>query len=451
MAAAGLGYAVFGPRRARAVPPGRVVLDYWEKWTGQEAQAMRRVVDAFNASQDRIWVRYFSMGAVDQKAMIAIAGGDPPDVVGLWNFSSPAFSEADAILPLDEMIGVWGDEVSADFERLYGDIGFRIEASYYAGPIWGQMHYKGRLWGVPNTCSSMGLVYSRAAFREVGLDPDDPPKTIAEMDEAAELLTTRRADGSIERIGFIQRDPGWWNWIWGYFFGGSIYDVKTNRATAYTPENIRGYDWVRSYPVKYGMSRLVSFQSGFGNYNSTQQPLLAGKMAMAFHGPFLVNVVNTFDPDFDYGSAPFPVSEDVYNPDEPIALLESDMLFIPKGCKHPREAFEFVCFTQRRAMVELLAIAHCKPSPLAAVSDGFYARHPHRYIEVFNKMVRSPRAFPKPQTPVWPQYEDEFNAAIHAFWTELDVPPAEILAGIQKRGQQAIDQHAAQRARRGET
>ena len=35
---------------------GRLVIQYWEKWTGFEGEAMQDVVDAFNASQDRIWV-----------------------------------------------------------------------------------------------------------------------------------------------------------------------------------------------------------------------------------------------------------------------------------------------------------------------------------------------------------------------------------------------------------
>ncbi|MCK4235883.1 MAG: hypothetical protein KAX38_02110, partial [Candidatus Krumholzibacteria bacterium] len=35
---------------------GRLVIQYWEKWTGFEGEAMQDVVDAFNASQDEIWV-----------------------------------------------------------------------------------------------------------------------------------------------------------------------------------------------------------------------------------------------------------------------------------------------------------------------------------------------------------------------------------------------------------
>ena len=78
VAVAAVGYVVFGPRPQVAGHADRIVLNYWEKWTGSEAQAMQRVVDAFNASQDRIHVNYLTMSSIDEKAMLAIAGGAPP-------------------------------------------------------------------------------------------------------------------------------------------------------------------------------------------------------------------------------------------------------------------------------------------------------------------------------------------------------------------------------------
>ncbi|MFN9975620.1 MAG: hypothetical protein ACK58T_37575, partial [Phycisphaerae bacterium] len=52
MVLGGVGFAAFGPRGAKEDARGRVVLDYWEKWTGHEAAAMKKIVDAFNQSQD---------------------------------------------------------------------------------------------------------------------------------------------------------------------------------------------------------------------------------------------------------------------------------------------------------------------------------------------------------------------------------------------------------------
>ena len=37
----------------------------------------------------------------------------------------------------------------------------------------------------------------------------------------AEKMTTRDARGRLDIAGFIPAEPGWWNWGWGYIFGGS--------------------------------------------------------------------------------------------------------------------------------------------------------------------------------------------------------------------------------------
>jgi ABC-type glycerol-3-phosphate transport system substrate-binding protein len=66
---------------------GRVHITYWEKWSGFEAEAMQRTVDQFNRSQNKIVVEYLPLSNVDRKTLIATAGGDPPDVVGLWAFN----------------------------------------------------------------------------------------------------------------------------------------------------------------------------------------------------------------------------------------------------------------------------------------------------------------------------------------------------------------------------
>ncbi|NBS86580.1 MAG: hypothetical protein EBS60_00625 [Verrucomicrobia bacterium] len=71
---------------------GRLVLEYWEKWTGFERDAMARVVDDFNNSQDKIFVRFLSVSRIDQKMMLATAGGVPPDVVGLWAINLPSYA-----------------------------------------------------------------------------------------------------------------------------------------------------------------------------------------------------------------------------------------------------------------------------------------------------------------------------------------------------------------------
>jgi ABC-type glycerol-3-phosphate transport system substrate-binding protein len=430
LAAGGVGFALLGPRGAKESTGSRLVLDYWEKWSGHEALAMQKVVDAFNASQDRIFVRFFTMTGIDQKAMVAIAGGDPPDVIGLYSRSIPTFAESGAIEPLDQIASAAG-----------------VRGSEYAAPVWELMKFRGEVWGLPNTCSTIGLYYNRTMFREAGLDPDRPPRSIEELDEFADRLTQRDGEGRITRIGFVQTEPGWWPHVWAPTFGGKWYDEEHDRATPTDPRVVRGYEWVQSYPAKYGIERLRSFGAGLGNYDSPLQPLLGGRVAISMHGPFLVNVIQRYKPDFDYGAAAFPMPADVADPSRPAGLLESDVLVIPRGCKRPEASMEFVAFTQRREWVEFMARTHCKPSPLAESSAAFLKEHPHRNIGVHEAIARSPRAFATPKTRLWNEYDEEVRSAFSRMWDQ-GLPAAAVLGAIDVRINQSLDLARERRARR---
>lgn len=430
LGAAGLGFAVFGPRGARESAGGRIVLEYWEKWTGHEGRAMQRVVDDFNRSQDRIRVRYTATSAIDQKSMVAIAGGDPPDVVGLWNYNVPGYAESDALIPLDDLAPSFG-----------------VRPENYAAGVRPIMTHRGRLWAVVNTGGTVALYYNRSLFRAAGLDPDRPPRTIAEMDECDRRLTQVSAGGRIERAGFLHTEPGWWSWIWGYSFGGRLYDEASERSLVASPENIAAYEWVQSCTRRLGVDALKRFRSGFGNYDSPLNAFLSGKVAMEVQGPWLANVVAAFKPDLDYGVAPIPVSAELYDPAAPVGLIDTDVLVVPRGAPHPEASMEFIAYTQRPGVVEFLSTVQCKNSPLAVSSESFMDHHPNRGVRVFDALAKSPRSFLCPPTRTWLQFKEEFDAAAENIWTLRGSASAE-LASLERRTQAILDRAADQRRRR---
>ena len=97
-----LGYLVYRSEDATTRKPvaNKVTVLYWEKWTGDEAQKMRRIVNNFNASQDRIYVKMLSISGVADKTLLAASGGNPPDVAGLWDTQMTQFKDAGALTDL---------------------------------------------------------------------------------------------------------------------------------------------------------------------------------------------------------------------------------------------------------------------------------------------------------------------------------------------------------------
>src|SRR5689334_6813434 len=84
------------------VRDNKVHVVYWEKWTGFEADAMRAVVDVFNTSQDRIHVDLLTVSGIENKLLLAAAGGVPPDVAGLYGPNVATYADDNAVMPLDE-------------------------------------------------------------------------------------------------------------------------------------------------------------------------------------------------------------------------------------------------------------------------------------------------------------------------------------------------------------
>ncbi len=407
--------ALCGCAKSPAPPGNRVVIEYWEKWNGFEADAMRAVVDDFNASQDRIYVDYSSISQIDHKLMLATAGGVPPDVTGVYAKLIPVYAENNALMPLD---------------RMAADAG--ITRDKYIDIFWRMCMHRGHLWALPATPASIALVWNKKLFREAGLDPDKPPQSIAELEEDNRKLTRRRADGSLDSVGFIPQLPGYWDPLWGYFFGGAPWN-GSNAITANAPANIAAYQWIESYPKRFGVHDLLTFTDGFGNLASPQNPFFTGRVAMEMNGVWIYNFIKNYaPPGFEWGVAPFPTADPQRLKD--VAICELDALAIPAGAKHPREAFEFIKYVNSQGPMEKLCLGQRKFSPLRECSPDFIRDHPNPYISEFLALAKSPNACCVPPLATWTEYANDMSDAVNRIWTGK-ATAVEALDEVQRREQ----------------
>ncbi|MBS1703461.1 MAG: extracellular solute-binding protein [Armatimonadetes bacterium] len=376
---------------SRSARQDRVTVVYWEKWTGAEGEEMRKVVDAFNRSQDRIFVQYLSISGVDQKTMLATAGGNPPDVAGIWLDQIYQFSDAGALTDLTQMAKESG-----------------LGPDYYIKGYWDPLNYRGGLWALPSTPASIALHVRTDLVPAKYASPETFPKTIEGLDEMNKEVSRISKDGTIELAGFLPSNPGWWNWAWGPYFGGQLIDG--DKITVNSPENIRAFEWVAKYAKMFGPKEMQSFQSGFGNFSSPQDPFMSGKVATELNGVWKGGYINVYKPDTKWFAVPFPYPSD--RPDlAGHSNLSQDVLTIPRGAKHPKEAFEFMRFVQRQDIMEGLCNGHGKNSPLAQVSEHFFQNHKNKYIRLFDALARSPKSFSPPKIGINQQIANEMTVA----------------------------------------
>lgn len=405
----------------------RIQLSYWEKWTGTEAAAMQATVDAFNASQDRILVNLVSMAQVDRKLLIATAGGDPPDIAGVWLASLASFADRGALMPLDDFMRDEGSAPAAWLQRYtpaYANIGVYLKTCY----------------ALPTTTNSPALHWNKALFRAAGLDPERPPRTLAELEEFSRRLTRRDpATGHITQMGFVAQEPGWWLWSQPLWFGGSLLDANGAISIAHDPASLAGFNWLRRQTEEYGLDAVQRFTSGFGPFASSQNAFFCGKVAMVFQGVWLNNFARQYAPSLEYGVAPWPQAAEGR---PPFVLTESDLIVIPRGARHPKESWEFLRYlashnpaARSRAElqgIEILCYAQEKTSPLRDWSPFFGDQHPHPYIGFFRQLESSPAAQHSPDTGVWQEYARELGTALEQVRL-LQITPDQAVATVQSR------------------
>jgi len=401
-----------------AAAPEALDLAYWEKWTLFEGEAMKAVVEDFNQiHKDRLHVRYLPVSNVEQKVLVATAGGDPPDIAGLYDAQVVSYADKNALLPLDDYLAQAG-----------------ISASDFIPVFWNECVFRGHVWALPTTPATIALHWNKAMFRAAGLDPERPPRSIAELDEMADRLTIKDKGGHIVQMGFIPWEPGWWNWAWGRFFGGRMWDGES-KITCDEPEFIEAMRWIQSYGRKYGKDQLQVFTSGFGNFASPQNAFMAGKVAMEIQGVWMYNFIRQYAPKMEWGAAPFPVAKpELYG----MSDADLDVIAIPRDARHPDESFEFIKYVVSQPAMEKLCMGHRKFSPLSKVSPEFWNNHPHPYIKLFDAEARNPLTFALPHLTIWQEYSEELNVAFQKVYL-LEATPEAALAEVKARMQKRLD------------
>ena len=416
-----------------ASPDGKIHISYWEKWSGAEQLAMQEVVDEFNHSQDRIVVDFLSVGMIEQKTLLATAGGDPPDLAGIYLQDTSAFADRNALTPLTPFIradGMTPDQFTSRYARAYAGMGT----------------YEGDVWAVPTTPTTVALYWNKDCFRAAGLDPEKPPRTVDELVEMSKKLTIRDAAGNLTQVGFLPQLNSWWCWVFALWFGGQVFD-GTDVTIGTNPVNAQAFAWMGDFSKLYGRENITHLSAGFGNLSTPDDPFMSGKVAFVFDGVWRYSYIQQFAPGLNYGIAPWP---EAIPGVKDFTLADADMLIIPRGAKHAREAWEFVKYLSSPNLaaqnldqisgVERLCYLQMKASPLEQWSPFFAGHNPNPYIGLFRQMAGSPHAVSLPQIAIWEEYQRNLMLAFDKVRLQIEDPP-QALQECQQRVERSWQWH----------
>ena len=236
---------------------------------GKLAKEMTRLVKVYNESQKDVAVTAVYTGSYDEtklKAQAAASAGKPPAVV---------LMSANFVLDLK----LSGDLIS--LEPMLKSDGTTRET--FLADFWPALHANatvdGELYAVPYQNSTPLLYYNKDHFKEAGLDPEQPPKTWAELVADAKKLTKRSGD-NVERYGFSMPEGyDYMGWIMEALClsnGGRYFNEEYGGEVYYdTPSMLGAAQFVEDLVFKHKVMPQGVVEGGAVTTN-----FLAGKTSM---------------------------------------------------------------------------------------------------------------------------------------------------------------------------
>ena len=183
---------------------GRIEIEFWHAMAGNHANSLNRIIDDFNASQDRYRVRGVYQGLYDslnQKLIASTYAGRPPAISQMYGAWTRRFLRAGVLQPVDYFIRRDADFRENDLPDLitsyFSDNEFllRLDGDEYVfDPIGGEP----TLATIPFNKSIYMLFVNETLLREKGLEA---PRTWTELRAAALAMS----NPDMPRYGFAIR------------------------------------------------------------------------------------------------------------------------------------------------------------------------------------------------------------------------------------------------------
>lgn len=189
-----------------------VDITFW--YSGLKASnvdALKALTDEYNASQQKVRVTLQFQGTYDegaQKYLTALRGGPLPNLVMLEEIRVQLMVDSKSMTPA-------GDCAE--------DAGYSF--SDYVPAVLKEFTVDGKLWPMPFNVSNPVLYYDKNDFQKAGLDPNKPPKTFAEVLDAARAIKKSGA----AKYGFAWEMQPWYVEQWFAKAGQTIVDHSNGR------------------------------------------------------------------------------------------------------------------------------------------------------------------------------------------------------------------------------
>lgn len=223
----------------------RIEIEFWHAMGSSNGELIQELTDAFNESQDKIFVKAVHQGSYTEastKLQAALSAGEAPVVAQMEIGSLGLFADAGVLVNLQNYVDAEGFDLDDFMPGL-------LDASYY----------NDELIALPHSRSLPVLYYNKDKFAEAGLDAENPPQTWDEVKEAAAALTK---DGT---YGYSCPLDQWYYTSLVMNAGGTIYNEESDGIGFNNESGTAPLNWWKEM-IEAGTMHIPSGQ----DYNSSE-------------------------------------------------------------------------------------------------------------------------------------------------------------------------------------
>jgi sn-glycerol 3-phosphate transport system substrate-binding protein len=230
-----------------------VEITFWHGLNVDNEEAIQRVTDGYNASQDRVVVRTENQGGyletIDKFFQSNVS--DRPAIVMFPDYATQQAIDSAALVPVQACAETAGFDTSV------------LQPSTVAA-----YSTAGVQWAMPFNVSNPVLYYNRNAFEAAGLDPDRPPQTLEELRQySQQIVDSGAASYGIALESGSSSGGGWYLEQWFANMGELYADNGNGRLAPATrvlydgPAGVQLLGYVQSLAAD-GLAAYVGDNAG---------------------------------------------------------------------------------------------------------------------------------------------------------------------------------------------
>ena len=374
----------------------------------------------------------------------ALTSDTPPDIVILSN-NAPIVSyyQQGLIEPLDDWIETTGIDMVDIYSAPLSQC--KLSDESYACLPWGADAY--------------ALYWNKDLFAAAGLDPEQPPSSMDELIEDAEQLTVRNEAGEFSQVGFVPDYPRSRIGLYAHMFGGSWFAKDSDKLMVDSQPMIDTLNWQLQLFNQMGAAEADQFVSSIYPYSNSKHAVFGGirmncqqchryappkknmpengfydgKIAMLVDGEWQLdaNYISYFNPELNYGIAPFPASA-LYPELVNSSIIQEPVVVISTGTQNKDAAANLLAWMMMpETVAEMAYSTNLLPTSHTAAQDLRFKKIPN--FQMFMDLVASPNS----SSVISTQNSTEVNQALaqaeRDLLHETGGDPASLLSNIQTK------------------